>query len=264
MTKVAVVIPVHNRASTLARAIESAVRAMPDEVVVVDDASTDASREVAARYGARLVCHDQKAANWVEALGQVYESLDADYVIGMGADDVLYGPLADVVRLVSASRPGVIWSDYELLREGTPPVRIETRRFGFEAATALTAEQTASRFMSLPAWRNECGVGSAIRRDLLCWLHGEEYWRLGPWSDSFGYVIAALRAGCVYGPDVHGGFVVQQAAPSYHQQALLDWRKMAAFQSAAEAWLSRPQIAAFASPLSWTLQPGFLELKAGS
>jgi glycosyltransferase involved in cell wall biosynthesis len=49
MPKVSVIIPTHNRASLLARAIESAQRAGSDlEVIVVDDASTDATQEFCA------------------------------------------------------------------------------------------------------------------------------------------------------------------------------------------------------------------------
>lgn len=54
---VSVVIPCHNRADLLPRAIESvlAQTALPEEVIVVDDQSTDASVEVARRYPVTVV-----------------------------------------------------------------------------------------------------------------------------------------------------------------------------------------------------------------
>ena len=56
--KVSVIIPVHNGGEDLGRCLEaltmSATR--PDEVIVVDDASTDGSAEVARRRGAQVVC----------------------------------------------------------------------------------------------------------------------------------------------------------------------------------------------------------------
>jgi glycosyltransferase involved in cell wall biosynthesis len=53
---VSVVIPLYNKAATIARAIDSAIRqeAVEVEVVVVDDGSSDGSPEIAARYGKRI------------------------------------------------------------------------------------------------------------------------------------------------------------------------------------------------------------------
>jgi glycosyltransferase involved in cell wall biosynthesis len=52
---VSIVIPTFNRSALLARAIESALaQTVPVEVVVCDHGSTDNTREVAARYGARI------------------------------------------------------------------------------------------------------------------------------------------------------------------------------------------------------------------
>jgi glycosyltransferase involved in cell wall biosynthesis len=244
MTTVAVVIPVWNRASTLGRAIESALFQEPDELVVVDDASTDDSVAVASSYPVTVVRRDAKSANYVQALGDTYRAIASDYVIGMGADDVIYPPFVDFVRQCGGmdNPPGVVFGDYALLREGMMPVPLQVRRHGFSEPTVFTPNAAAARFRSSDARRYECGVGSAIRRDLFLWLDDQEYWRLGPWSDSFGYVAASIRAGCAYVPEVFGGFVVEQAEPSYHQKIIADESARAAYFKEAEAWLSRPEI----------------------
>lgn len=56
MARVSVIIPVHNGATTLAEAIDSALaQTFRDlELVVVDDGSTDATPDVLGRYGARI------------------------------------------------------------------------------------------------------------------------------------------------------------------------------------------------------------------
>lgn len=250
---VAVIIPVWNRASTLRRAVESAQSQVPDEIVVVDDCSTDGSAELAESLGVRVIQHPQKSENWIEALGGVYRSLTSDYVIGMGADDVIYDGFVRNVREIVDSRrshewPGVVFGDYALLAEGNPLKPITVRHFGFSSITYyMTPAGARERFRKSPMTRHECGVGSAIRRDLLLWLQDEEYWRLGPWSDSFGYVLAAIRGGCAYVPDVHGGFCVQQEKPTYHQEIIQSEENREQYLKVAQEWLKRPGIAPYAT-----------------
>jgi len=55
--KVCVVLPAFNAARTLARTVEGLDRALIDEVIVVDDASTDETREIARRLGIRYAFH---------------------------------------------------------------------------------------------------------------------------------------------------------------------------------------------------------------
>jgi glycosyltransferase involved in cell wall biosynthesis len=251
MTRIAVVIPVWNRAATLGRAIESALVQRPDEVVVIDDASTDGSVEVAESFGklVRLIRHPQKTENHIRALGPAIESLESDYAVVIGADDVIYDGFVRNLRDILDARksrlwPGVVFGDYALLREASPPEVFEVRSFGMPGVTAMSPSEAQSWFQSSPAGRNECGVGSAIRKDMLLWLQEQEYWRLGPRSDAIGYVVAAIRAGCIYVPEVFGGFTVQQSRPSYHQQILNDAARRQKVADEAQAWIMRPAIAA--------------------
>lgn len=253
MTTIAIVIPVWNRATTLARAIESALAQEPDELVVVDDCSDDGSADVARRYPVRVVEHSTKSENWIEALGPVYKSLSSDYVISLGADDVLFGSFAANVRDAVDEIPGVVFCSYVLLRDGNPPIPLEVRHYGFTSITKMTPAGATQRFRSLPQWRAECGAGAAIRRDALVWLQDEEYWRMGPYSDSVGYAVAAMRHGCVYVPKIHGGFVVQQEQPSYHQQILQDSERRAHFLQACNEWISRPAVAGIVKDVKFFL-----------
>ena len=55
-TSVSVIVPVYNHAALLQRSLEAlaAQTKMPDEIIVIDDASSDCSHEVAKEFAARL------------------------------------------------------------------------------------------------------------------------------------------------------------------------------------------------------------------
>jgi glycosyltransferase involved in cell wall biosynthesis len=55
--KICVVLPAFNASRTLARTLEGLDREVIDEVIVVDDASTDETREIARRLGVRYAFH---------------------------------------------------------------------------------------------------------------------------------------------------------------------------------------------------------------
>lgn len=57
--KVCVVLPAYNAARTLLRTVERLDRTVVDEIIVVDDASTDETREITRRLGLRYAFHGQ-------------------------------------------------------------------------------------------------------------------------------------------------------------------------------------------------------------
>jgi glycosyltransferase involved in cell wall biosynthesis len=56
-SKVCVVLPAYNAARTLVRTVEGLDRSLVDEIIVVDDASTDETREVTRRLGLHYAFH---------------------------------------------------------------------------------------------------------------------------------------------------------------------------------------------------------------
>ena len=133
--KVTIAIPCHNAARWIAQAIESALaqRDVEPEVIVVDDGSADASREIAGAFGSRvqLLAGGHRGANHARnlalsrAAGEWVQFLDADDYLepakvgaqlreaeGGAEADVLYSPVWIET-----------WSDRCLAREqsGTSP-----------------------------------------------------------------------------------------------------------------------------------------------
>jgi glycosyltransferase involved in cell wall biosynthesis len=90
---VSVVVPAFNAEATLGRVLTALAEQEPrvDEVIVVDDASTDGTAAVAERLGARVVRADgdgyaggARNAGWAQAAGDVVVFIDADVVPNRG------------------------------------------------------------------------------------------------------------------------------------------------------------------------------------
>lgn len=87
-----IVITNFNYGRFLADAIDSALaQDHPVEVVVVDDGSTDNSREVLARYHGRVTPVLKKNEGMASALNAGFQASCGDPVIFLDADDVLLG-----------------------------------------------------------------------------------------------------------------------------------------------------------------------------
>jgi glycosyltransferase involved in cell wall biosynthesis len=86
MTRVSVVLPVRNGERFLAEAIES-VLGQTDELIVVDDGSTDGSADIAGRYPRATVLR-QEPLGLVAALNHGIERSVAPYIARMDADDL--------------------------------------------------------------------------------------------------------------------------------------------------------------------------------
>lgn len=196
---VACIIPVRNMAGTVAIAIDSAIAAGCDEVVVVDDCSTDDTPMILAEYGSRITAWrwPKKPSNWVSALRVVYDATKADYFISLGADDRLLPAAVDAIRFF-VDAP-VIFTDYAVVSPaGGTAWTIEQ---GVVEPTRLAPDQMKSRVQSE---RNatETGIGSGIRRDVADWLFATQFEEMGPVSDSVGYATAACLRGCAMHPGI--------------------------------------------------------------
>jgi len=90
---IAVVIPLHNKAAHIAAAIESALVQTTgvSEIVIVDDASTDGSAEIARRYAGgrvRLLHRDTPGPGGYAARNFAISAAQAEWIAFLDADDV--------------------------------------------------------------------------------------------------------------------------------------------------------------------------------
>lgn len=102
--RVAVVVPCHNEAATAGKVVRDFRAVLPEaQVVVVDNASTDATAETARQAGARVL-HEPRAGKGFALLAGFREARGADYFVMVDGDDTY--PAEDVVKLLEAARAG--------------------------------------------------------------------------------------------------------------------------------------------------------------
>ncbi len=85
--KISVVIPTYNHAHWLPQSIESALHQTlePHEVIVVDDGSTDNTKEIVSRYPVKYIYHDNSGLSATRNRG--IQEANCDWIALLDADD---------------------------------------------------------------------------------------------------------------------------------------------------------------------------------
>jgi glycosyltransferase involved in cell wall biosynthesis len=105
MNQVTVVICNYNYERYIATAIDSALEQdyANMRVVVIDDGSTDGSKEIIESYGSRISAIFKPNGGQVSAYNYAVDMLDSDYAIFLDSDDFLYpNAVSEVVRVFSS------------------------------------------------------------------------------------------------------------------------------------------------------------------
>jgi glycosyltransferase involved in cell wall biosynthesis len=113
---VSIVIDNHNYGRYLGQAIDSALRqsAAAVEVIVVDDGSTDNSRDVMLGYGDRIVPVFQANGGQASAVNAGFARSHGQIVIFLDADDILLPMAAARATAVFAAQPGTAKVQYRM------------------------------------------------------------------------------------------------------------------------------------------------------
>lgn len=233
---VSVWIPNRNHADVLGAAIYSAVREMPVEVLVIDDASTDASIQLIyaaerAYPSVSYVQHMRKSDCWEHAACPHIVQLQGQHIMSLSADDELC-PGACLAPM-QHRQAAVVFHAYAVRQPGKQPHGVVPTFLPDEAT--LTAAQVCERHLSdtLPM---ETGIGSAIRHDWQRWLIDHAFYRMGPWSDCIGFATVAALGGAVYVPRIAAVFTENPASYGAQQRS---GDRVAEYHAEVRAFLDR-------------------------
>lgn len=128
MTTVSIVIPAFNHAEYLGKAIDSVLaQTFRDvELLVLDDGSTDSTRQVLAAYGKRFHWETQTNMGQAATLNKGWAMTRGDVIGYLSADDCLHPDCVCKSLDVLNADPSVIltYCDFELVDEGSSRVSI--------------------------------------------------------------------------------------------------------------------------------------------
>ncbi len=207
---IACVIPVRNSAQTLHRALMSVCTQedVPDEVVILDDASDDDTPDVARRYAesfpfVRHVRYPEKSPDWrIAACENSLLYTTADYIHSLSASDWIDPHFYLAAR--ACVDAGFVFAEYAIVDKGgtTQAMAICEMLSGSveRPRDALLDQLCRQTFF-------EGGPACLIRRDAWEWLKSRKFWELKTWQDSVGYSAAAWLYGAAYIPLPCGHFV---------------------------------------------------------
>jgi glycosyltransferase involved in cell wall biosynthesis len=234
VTTVSVLIPTYNCAAYLPAALDSVLaQTRPaDEVLVIDDGSTDATAEVLAPYRDRIVCVRQANAGQAAARNAGLDRAAGDWVAFLDADDT-WAPdkLERQLALASSGEYVCVHSGYHVFGAAayvpTPPDAVRRGLYDLASlftgflilpSTALVRGGLPARF---PTW-------SRMSEDT---LYFAEVSRLG----RIGYVDAPLA-----GYRKHPGSVTQRPGSSVQSfESRFRWIDRAELEPAAREELRR-------------------------
>ena len=139
---ISVVIPCYNQGRFLRDAIETVLRQSrpPEEVIVVDDGSTDETPRVCSEYGGALIYIRQANAGLSAARNTGIRAASSDYVQFLDADDLLRASaleesLATAARETTAA---VVYGSWDEIDEtGTLTAHVDATPLGDDAYHAL-------------------------------------------------------------------------------------------------------------------------------
>ncbi len=160
---ISTIIPTYNRASFVTKAIESVLQQMKidDELIVIDDGSTDNTPEVAAKYGSRIKFLRTANRGAGAARNRAVREATRPFVTFLDSDDEWLPDHLWLLRSIMSVRPDLLFC-YTNFR--TKFADGSVRRYALESHhgreldwhSIMGPANPLSKFISLPAGFSDC------------------------------------------------------------------------------------------------------------
>ena len=208
MPTLSVILPNHNHAATLPRALDALLgQSRPaEQIVVVDDGSTDNSVEIIQRYAAQhaalqFVQHEQNRGV-LAAMHTALNHATGQYIYGAAADDQVQPWFFNAAMTQAQEHPHAATLFGDVLACYSDPRGQERQTLpGLTAPTHLTPAQYLDLLNQQEAGFSLCAA-TLYRRNALDEVGGFRD-ELGSWADTFAARAMSLQHGAVYlgGPE---------------------------------------------------------------
>ncbi len=182
---VAVIVASYNYGAYVAEAIESvlAQTRAPDEILVIDDASTDHSLEVIERYAARVrVVRNEANLGIVENFRKAVSLTRSDYVAFLGADNRMRSDYVERCKAALDAAPGVGVVYTDMLLYG-PRARMLAERVHAEPVGESVIERWPVYRWTFPEPEGEALANFAT----VNFVHGSSMYRRAAYDQVGGY-----------------------------------------------------------------------------
>ncbi|WP_371055992.1 glycosyltransferase family 2 protein [Rhodosalinus sp. K401] len=203
MVTVSVIIPTYNRAHCVCEAIDSVLSQDPsaDEIIVVDDGSTDATLDVLSGYGDGITVLRQENAGAASARNAGIRHAQGEWITFLDSDDTWYpGRLEVLHRDLANAAPDTVGHTGDLLFTGSGPDKrlFEIRMWNFPKHRASRENNFLPR-----ALLGISPITTALRRDVVIKAGGFND-ALRIYEDMALFSIAALSGPWLITGDVLG------------------------------------------------------------
>jgi len=210
MKSVTIAICNYNYERYLAAAIDSALEQdyPGTRVVVVDDGSTDRSREIIVSYGSRIRAVLKPNGGQVSAYNRALEEIDSEYVILLDADDLLYpSAVTEVMRRFAAG-------DYAKVQFRLDVIAQDGSATGVSVPHSDAPADCGSLLREGWLYPSPPASGNAYKRDALCKIFPIPETSEGRYGADFFAIYGIALVGQVASiPHTLGAYRVHKSAP---------------------------------------------------
>jgi glycosyltransferase involved in cell wall biosynthesis len=190
---VSVIIPTYNRAAFIAAAIRSALDQTrpPDEVLVIDDGSTDETPQILATFGAPVRIIRQPNRGRSAARNAGIEATTANAFIFLDSDDLLVSTCLEKCAAVFEDRPevGVVYTDSLLCdADGNTLARYSEQLPGERPCGMVLPQLTRRNLPTISSMVRRSCVGEARFDESMATGEDYDFWRQMSVRCPFWYV----------------------------------------------------------------------------